>query len=44
MSARERMLTLRLMNKIDKYPVWADRLGVAAVQEMAEAEENEEPP
>ena len=44
MSARERMLTLRLMNKIYKHPVWADRLGVAAVQEIAEAEEKEEPP
>ena len=44
MSARERMLTLRLMNKIDKYPVWADRLGVAAVCELAEAKAQEEPP
>ena len=44
MSVRERILTIRLFDKVRKQPAYAAALGIECVQEKPGAEDREEPP
>ena len=40
-TARERILTIQLINKIKKYPTYADRLGLSIVKKGNRRQMNE---
>ena len=44
MSVRERILTIRLLDKADRHPVFAASLGIECSDKMAGPDELEEPP
>ncbi len=44
MSVRERILTIRLIDKVSRYPMYAAALGIECVQDMAPLDDPEEPP
>ena len=44
MSARERILTIRLLDKVARHPMFATTLGIECVQELVGSDDLEEPP
>ena len=44
MNARERILTIRLLDKVARHPMFAASLGIECVQEMVGSDDSEEPP
>ncbi|MGN0335843.1 MAG: hypothetical protein ACI4DV_09355 [Lachnospiraceae bacterium] len=44
MSVRERILTIRLLDKVSGHPMYAVALGIECVQEMVGSDDLEEPP
>lgn len=44
MSTRERILTIRLLEKASGHPVYAALLGIEAMSDVCRQDEKEEPP
>lgn len=44
LSVRERILTIRLLDKVTSYPMYTAALGIEYVQKMAGSDDLEEPP
>ena len=44
LSVRERILTIRLLDKLSKQPMYASVLSIECVQEMGGSDDLEEPP
>jgi len=44
LSVRERILTIRLLDKVARHPMYAAALGIECVQEVVSLDDLEEPP
>ena len=44
MSTRERIMTIRLVDKVSKHPMYAASLGIEIMAEMVGKEDADEPP